>query len=83
MTWLLSRLKGGNMTAQGNALGLAIQKFTFALKGPGKEIPWLQDQSISPLQGDRPLEAASPRALPWADIFWPFRPDARIEAIWM
>jgi hypothetical protein len=41
MKWLLSRLKGGNMTAQGNALGLAIQEFTFALKGPGKEIPWL------------------------------------------
>ncbi len=29
-------LKGGSKTVHGNALGIAIQDFTFALKGPGK-----------------------------------------------
>jgi hypothetical protein len=46
------RLKGGSNTAQGNALGVAIQKYTVALKGPGKRIRLLFDPSISPLQGD-------------------------------
>jgi hypothetical protein len=75
------RLKGGNKTAQGNALGLAVQESKVALKGPGKRIRLLRDQNILPLQGDGSLEATGPRALPWAIISWPFRRDVCTERI--
>jgi hypothetical protein len=61
--------KGRDMTAQGIALGEAAHRES-ALKG--REIYARVDHpTIAPLQGSGFSLISPPRALPWADLFYP------------
>ena len=64
------------MRAQGNALGTRICTASQALKGQHNLLP--STAVVAPLQGLRYLLVLIPRALPWADIYEPFRLEKTI-----
>ena len=70
-------LKGFNISAQGNALGVWLPIAIQALKGRHNSSS-LGD--VSPLQGFRTQRFLLPRALPWADVLVHLRGAKRISA---
>lgn len=96
------RLKGGNMIAQGNALGTQFNIRPSALKGrnkitdgtpPDNRFPTIVQASSNSMNDSSGIESFCfaltglpaefsifPRALPWAGLLWPFRPDETLRA---